>query len=86
MQIKVDKHQLYELAKTLIDMPPEGETEIREEPNKRGYFLLWNGELCWAYLAKRKDSALLIARTPSKRNARGLFMDELRARGLVKEE
>lgn len=86
MQIKVDKHQLYELSKMLIDLPPEEETEFREEPNKRGYFLLWNGELCWAYLGKRKDSALLIVRTPSKRNARGLFMDELRSCGLVKEE
>lgn len=86
MKIIADKHQLYELAKTLIDLPPEGETEFREEPNKRGYFLLWNSELCWAYLAKRKNSALLIVRTPSKRNARGLFMDELRSRGLTKEE
>ena len=86
MKIKADKRQLYDLAKTLIDIPPESETEFREEPNKRGYFLLWDGELCWAYLAKRKDSALLIARTPIKRSARGLFADELIARGLAKEE
>lgn len=86
MKIKADKRQLYDLAKTLIDIPPESETEFREEPNKRGYFLLWDGELCWAYLGKRKDSALLIARTPSKRNARGIFLDELVARGLAKEE
>lgn len=85
MQIKADKHQLYQLVAEMIAVPPENDTEFRKDSGG-GFFLLWDNDHCWAFLAGRSVSALLVIKTPNERKARGLLMDELRERGLVKEE